>query len=83
VAHACNPSRDQEDHCPKSVRENSSQDPTSKKQNKTKKTSKRVSGVAQGVGPEFKLQYQKKNKEGRKGKKGGRGGRRGKGEKKG
>jgi hypothetical protein len=35
---------------------NSSQDPISKKKNFTKK----VGGVAQGVGPKFKPQYQKK-----------------------
>jgi hypothetical protein len=36
---------------------NSSQDPISKKIIK-----KRAGGVAQGVGPEFKFQYQKKQK---------------------
>jgi hypothetical protein len=49
VAHACNPSysggRDQEDHVPKPAQANSLQDPISK----------RVVGVAQGKGPEFKL----------------------------
>jgi hypothetical protein len=58
VAHACNPSysggRDQEDCGLKPVQANSSQDPVSKKPSQ-----KRAGGVAQGEGPEFKLQYQK------------------------
>jgi hypothetical protein len=45
--------RDQEDCSSKPVEENSSQDPVSKR---------RADGVAQGVGPEFKPQYQKKKK---------------------
>jgi hypothetical protein len=62
VAHACNPSysggRDQEDHSSKSAQASSSQDPISKKIHKKK----RVGGVAQGVGPEFKPQYRKRKK---------------------
>jgi hypothetical protein len=60
-AHACNPSysggRDQEDHSLKPARPNSSQDPISKSHHK-----KRVGGVAQGVGPEFKPQYHRHKK---------------------
>jgi hypothetical protein len=71
VAHACNPScsggRDQEDHrskpeqivCKTLSRKNPSQ--------------KTVGGVAQGVGPEFKPQYCKKERKRRK--EGGREGR--------
>jgi hypothetical protein len=58
VAHACNPSysggRDQEDHGWKPTQANSSRDPISKKI-----ITKRTGGVAQGIGPEFKLQYHK------------------------
>jgi hypothetical protein len=63
VAHACNPSysggRDQEDHRSKPARENSSQSPILKNP-----LPKRAGRVAQGVGPEFKPQYckQEKNK---------------------
>jgi hypothetical protein len=61
VVHACNLSysggRHQEDHCSKSAQANSSQDPVLKIP-----ITKRVGGVAQGVGPEFKPQYQKKKK---------------------
>jgi hypothetical protein len=61
VAHAYNPSysggRDQEDHHSNPILANSSQDPISKISN-----TKRGGGVAQGVGPEFKLQYHKKKK---------------------
>jgi hypothetical protein len=60
VAHACNPSfsvgRDQEDCGSKIAWANSLQDPISKKHI----TKKRVGGVAQGIGPEFKPQYQQK-----------------------
>jgi hypothetical protein len=56
VAHTCNPSysggRDQEDHNLKPGQANSSQDPISKIPN-----TRRIGGVAQGVGPEFKPQY--------------------------
>jgi hypothetical protein len=56
VAHACNPSysggRDQENLDSKPGRANSSQDPVLKIPN-----TKRTSGVAQSVGPEFKPQY--------------------------
>jgi hypothetical protein len=41
----------------KPAQENSSQDPISKNSSQ-----KRAGGVAQGVGPEFKPQYQKKKK---------------------
>jgi hypothetical protein len=63
VAHACTPSylggRDQEDPSSKQTQANSLQDPISKIPN-----TKRVDGVAQGVGQEFKPQYCKKvNKE--------------------
>jgi hypothetical protein len=58
---ACNPSysggRDQEDRSSKPAWANSSQDPISKVPN-----TKRAGGVARGVGPEFKPQYQKKKK---------------------
>jgi hypothetical protein len=57
MADTCNPSysrgRDQEDHGLKLAWANSSWDPILKK----KKNPKRASGVVQGVGPEFKLQY--------------------------
>jgi hypothetical protein len=60
VAHTCNPSysggRDQEDHGSKPAQAKSSQDLLKKKTF----TKKRVCGVAQGVGPEFKPQYCKK-----------------------
>jgi hypothetical protein len=60
VAHTCNPSysrgRDQEDQGSKPALANSSQDPISKIPN-----TKRVGGVAQGIGREFKLWYLKKN----------------------
>jgi hypothetical protein len=63
VAHACKPSylggRDQEDKGSKPARANSSRDPISKISNTHKK---RVGGVAQGAGPEFKPQYHKKKK---------------------
>jgi hypothetical protein len=56
VAHACNPSylggRDQEDCSSKPAQANSSQDPILKKTHQKKQ----AGGVAQGVGPEFKLQ---------------------------
>jgi hypothetical protein len=39
---------------------NNSQDPISKKKKKYLKSQKMAAGVAQGVGPEFKPQYQKK-----------------------
>jgi hypothetical protein len=62
VAHTYNPSfsggRDQEDHSSKPTQTNSLQDPTWKKNT----SQKRTGGVAQGVGPEFKLQYHKKRK---------------------
>jgi hypothetical protein len=61
VAHTCNPrysgGRDQEDHDLEPAQANSSQDPISKKN----PSQKRAGGVAQGVGPEFKPQYQKNN----------------------
>jgi hypothetical protein len=61
VAHTCNPSysggRDQEDCGSKSAWANSSRDPISKIP-----IIKRVGGVAQGEGPEFKSQYCKQNK---------------------
>jgi hypothetical protein len=56
VAHAYNPSylggREQEDHSSKPAQANSSRDPISK--------IPKAGGVAQGVGPEFKTQYYKK-----------------------
>jgi hypothetical protein len=59
VAQACNPSysggRDQEDHSSKLAWANSLQDPISKIP-----LQKRVGGVSQGVGPEFKPQHHKK-----------------------
>jgi hypothetical protein len=62
VAHACNPGysgdRDQEDCDLKPVWANSSWRPYIKK----KTSRKRVGGVPQGVGPEFKPQYHKKKK---------------------
>jgi hypothetical protein len=61
VAHACNPTysggSDQEDCSSKPSWANSLKDPISKIPN-----TKRAGGVAQGVGPEFKLQYHKKKK---------------------
>jgi hypothetical protein len=61
VAHACNPSysggRDQEEHSLKPAWANSSQNPISKIPN-----TKRASGVAQGIGPEFKPRYCKRKK---------------------
>jgi hypothetical protein len=55
VAHTCNPSysggRDQEDQSSKPTQANSLQDPILKKTHHKKK---RASGMAQGVGPEFK-----------------------------
>jgi hypothetical protein len=63
VAHTCNPSysggRDQEDCGSKPEQANSLRDPILKKK---KSHTKRAGGVAQGVGPEFKLQYGKKKK---------------------
>jgi hypothetical protein len=60
VAHTCDPSYsggiDQEDQSLKPAWANSSQDPISKK------SQKRASGVAQGVGSEFNPQYCKKKK---------------------
>jgi hypothetical protein len=57
LAHA-NPSysggRDQEDLIQSQPRQNSSQDPLSQKKNNHKK---RIGVVAQGVHPEFELQY--------------------------
>jgi hypothetical protein len=50
--------RDQEDRGSKTARENSLLDPIWKKP-----ITKRADGVAQGVGPEFKLQYSKKTKQ--------------------
>jgi hypothetical protein len=62
VAHSYNPSysggRDQEDQGLKPAWTNSLQDPISKK----KPSQKRVGGVAQGVGPEFKSQHHKKKR---------------------
>jgi hypothetical protein len=67
VAHVCNPSysggRDQEDCGSKPVWANSSTGPYLEKKPFTKK---RVCGVAQGVGREFKPQYHKKKKKKRK-----------------
>jgi hypothetical protein len=51
--------RNQGDHGSKPARANSSQDSILKKTPEHHK--KRAGGVAQGVGPEFKLQYHKKN----------------------
>jgi hypothetical protein len=63
VAHTCNPSysgsRDQEDCGSKPTRANSSWETISKKA-----TTKRAGRVVQGVGLEFKPQYQKKKKRG-------------------
>jgi hypothetical protein len=60
VAHTCHPSysrgRDQEDPGLKPAWANSSQHPLSKKTYHKKRTG----GVVQGVGPEFKPQYQNK-----------------------
>jgi hypothetical protein len=59
VAYACNPSysggREQEDHGSKPTWANSLQDPILK-------ITRKDCRVAQGVGPEFKPQYQKKKK---------------------
>jgi hypothetical protein len=61
VAPAYNPSysggRDQEDHDSKPAWANSSRDPILKI-----RTTKRVGGMAQGEGIEFKTQYRKKKK---------------------
>jgi hypothetical protein len=61
VAHACNPSysggRDQEDRGSKPAQANSSRDPILKNPSQ-----KRIGGVTQGVGPEFKPQYHPKKK---------------------
>jgi hypothetical protein len=69
VAHTYNPcysgGRDQEDNGLKPAWANSSRDSISKK-----KTFTKASGVAQGVGPQFKPQYCKRK--GRKEKEGGR-----------
>jgi hypothetical protein len=63
VAHACNPSylggRDQEDHGSKPAQANSLQDPTSKKN----PSQKWAGGVTRGVGPEFKPQCHKRERE--------------------
>jgi hypothetical protein len=60
VAHACNPNysggRDQKDLSLKPDPANSSTSPYVRK----KPSQKRAGGTAQGVGPEFKLQYRKK-----------------------
>jgi hypothetical protein len=60
VAHACNlgysGGRDQEDHYSKPAWAHSSRNPISEKI----PSQKRAGGVAQGVGPEFKLEYHKK-----------------------
>jgi hypothetical protein len=61
VAHAYNPSysggRDQEDRGLKPAWGKRSKDPISKHPSQ-----KRAGGMAQGIGPEFKPQYKKKNK---------------------
>jgi hypothetical protein len=61
VARTCNPNysggRDLENQGSKPAWANSSQDPISKNPSPKKK----AGGVAQGVGPEFKLQYRKTN----------------------
>jgi hypothetical protein len=61
VAHACNHSysggRDQKENGSKPAQANSSRDPISRNPSQ-----KRAGGVAQGVGPEFKLQYCKRKK---------------------
>jgi hypothetical protein len=66
VAYTCNPSysggREQEDGDLKPSWANSSRDPISKMPITKKK--KGAGGVAQGEGPEFKPQYQKKKKGG-------------------
>jgi hypothetical protein len=65
VAHSCNPGysggRDQKDCSSKPAQENSLGDPILKKKKSHKK---RAGGVVQGLGPEFKPQYdqEKKNK---------------------
>jgi hypothetical protein len=65
VAHSCNPSfsgdRDQEDHGSKPAQANSSQDPILTKKKK-KKSQRRAGEVAEGTGPQFKLQYCKRKK---------------------
>jgi hypothetical protein len=65
VSHTCTPSysgdREQEDHGSKPARANSLRDPISKKP-----ITKRVDGVAQGEGPEFKPQCRKRKKKKRK-----------------
>jgi hypothetical protein len=64
VAYNSNPSylggRNQEDCGSKAARANSSRDSILKKSI----TKKRAGGVAQVIGPEFKLQYRKKKKSG-------------------
>jgi hypothetical protein len=66
VAQAYNPSysggRDQEDHGLKPAGANSLRDPILKKT----LSQKRAGGVAQGAGPEFKLQYCRKRKKDKK-----------------
>jgi hypothetical protein len=68
VAHACNPSYpgggDQEDHSSKPTQGNSSQtlSQKTKQQQKTLSQKNCAGGVAEGEGPEFKPQYQKKKK---------------------
>jgi hypothetical protein len=69
VAHACNlgysRGRDQEDHGSKPDWANSSRDPILKITLHTHAhthTHNRAGGVAQGEGPEYKSQYQKKKK---------------------
>jgi hypothetical protein len=61
VAHAANPSysggRDQEDRGSNPAQTNSLRNPIKNTHHK------RAGGVAQGKGPEFKAQYQKKKKE--------------------
>jgi hypothetical protein len=69
VAHTCNPSysrgRDQEDGDSKPAWAKSSQDPISKKPfthtHTHTHTHTKTGGIAQGVGPKFKLRYCKKN----------------------
>jgi hypothetical protein len=61
VAHTYNPNRRQGSGGLKPARANSSTDPILKKTHHKKG----VGVVAQGVGPEFKPQYQKKKKGGR------------------
>jgi hypothetical protein len=63
VAHTCNPiysgGRDQEDH---SLKPANSGQIVCKILSQKNPSRKRAGGVAQGVGPEFKLQYSKKKK---------------------